>query len=136
MRIPQPQSIAPPPGRFKRWIKSDMLILRWVFLALYVLIAGGLILKWFEEWSEAFFLIILVAMLLSQGLLILGTGTIRLCHPHRRRRLVLPVVGAATMMSVLVGGLMGSLTELLYLDKHIPGAGGPWGPWIFFGVLG
>src|SRR3954468_14285414 len=97
---------APPSqGRFRRWIKSDMRVLRWVFLALYVLIAGGLLFQWITEWRESIFLIVLGSMLISQALLILGTGTVRLCHPIRRRRLILPIIGAATMMTLLFAGL-------------------------------
>jgi hypothetical protein len=95
-----------------------MLVLRWVFLALYLLIAGGLFVRWLEDWHEPFFLVILLAVLASQALLILGTGTIRLCHPIRRRRLILPIAGAATMMTFLIAGLAAALSELLYLDKY------------------
>jgi hypothetical protein len=111
------QPLAVRPGRFRRWIKSDMLVLRWVFLALYLLIAGGLFVRWLEDWHEPFFLVILLAVLASQALLILGTGTVRLCHPIRRRRLILPIAGAATMMTLLVAGLLAALWELLNLDK-------------------
>jgi hypothetical protein len=108
-----------------------MLVLRWVLLALYVLIAGGLLFQWISNWHETVFLIVLGAMLASQALLIFGTGSIRLCHPLRRRRLVLPIVGAATMLTILVGGLVTALSELLYLDKtNLPGE------WIFVGVVG
>jgi hypothetical protein len=129
---PNPPPIALPPGRFRRWIKSDMLVLRWVFLALYILIAGGLALKWFEEWHDTIFLVILGAMLASQALLILGTGTVRLCHPIRRPRLILPIIGAATMMTLLGGGLVGAMWELLNVDKlNIPH-----GDILFFAILG
>ncbi len=110
-----------------------MLILRWVFLALYLLIAAGLLLTWIDEWRETIFIVVLIAMLLSVGLLIFGTGTIALCRPLRRRRLILPVVGAATMLTLLVAGLMTSAYELFYLDKY---DFEELGAWIFIGVLG
>ena len=105
------------PGRFHRWIRSDMLVLRWVFLVLYLLIAGGLLLTGWNDLREPFILTVIGAMLISQALLIFGTGTIRLCHPIRRRRLILPVIGAATMLTLLVAGMIMALSELLYLDK-------------------
>ena len=131
MRLPSDQPISLPAttatARFRRWLKSDMLVLRWVFLSLYVLIAGGLIFVWTDEWRDTFLLVVLFAALASQALLILGTGTMRLCHPIRRRRLILPIIGAATMVTLLVMGLLGALWELFYLDK----TGLPeWIPWV------
>ena len=129
MKLPTDQPITSPPGKFRRWIRSDMLVLRWVFLALYILIAGGLALLFWNEFDETAMLIILGAMVVSQALLIFGTGSIQLCHPIRKRRLVLPIIGAATMMTLLVTGLLAALTELLYLDKL------NLSEWTFWGVV-
>src|SRR4051794_40569104 len=119
MRLPSPEPvvIAARPGAFRRWIRSDMRVLRWVFLVLYVLIAGGLFAQFFLDNGETFFVVITVALLASQALMIFGTGTIALCRPIRRRRLVLPVVGASFMLTLLVAGLVTAMSELFYLDK-------------------
>ena len=107
-----------------------MLVLRWVFLALYLLIVGFLGIHFLLDWNDAFFYVIAGVMLLSQALLIFGTGTIQLCHPIRKRRLILPILAAATMMTLLVMGLLAAMWELLELDKtKLPG------DLIFFGSL-
>ena len=62
MILPSAKPIVAPPGKFRRWIHSDMLVLRWVLLALYVLIAGGLLVMWWDEWRETFILTVLGAM--------------------------------------------------------------------------
>jgi hypothetical protein len=140
MRLLSTEPLAPAPGGFRRWIKSDMIVLRWVLLALYVLIAGGLLLTSLESWREPLFVVVAAAMVISQALLIFGTGTIRLCHPIRRRRLFLPVVGAATMLTVLTLGLLVAMAELLRVeDSAFPVEISFWAvlgfSWIGWGVL-
>ena len=98
-----------------------MRVLRWVFLALYVLLILGL-LVWPlvaepGETEPAFTMLVAVGVMLAgQALLIFGSGTINLCRPIRRRRLVLPVFVAATMLALLMVGLSIAAWELLYLD--------------------
>ena len=123
MRLPDATPLAPAsPGAFRRWIRSDMLVLRWVFLALYVLLVGALAFQVLGEWHETFFIVAGVVLLISQALLIFGTGTIRLCHPIRKRRLILPILAAATMMTLLVLGFLAAMSELLELDNaNFPG---------------
>ena len=42
MKLPSEQIVLQnPPGSFRRWIKSDMRIMRWVFLLLYLAIVGS-----------------------------------------------------------------------------------------------
>jgi hypothetical protein len=113
-----PVVIAPPPGAFRRWIRSDMRVLRWVFLALYVVVVGGLFAALVFDDNPAFLIAIAAGLLVSQALMIFGTGTIALCRPIRRRRLVLPIVGASFMLTLLVAGFVTAMWELLYLDQH------------------
>jgi hypothetical protein len=133
MRLPSAASlsVAAGPGRFRRWLRSDMRVLRWVFLALYLAIAGGLLAQLFFASGLLGLFLVAAALVVAEVLMILGTGTIHLCRPIRRRRLVLPVFAAAFMLTVLVAGFFTAMTELFYLDKK------DW-PWaaIFFLTLG
>jgi hypothetical protein len=109
-------------GGLRRWLKSDMRVLRWVFLALYLLlILSFLVMPAFADGSGGDFASIFIAvgvMLVAQALLIFGSGTISLCRPIRRRRLLLPVAIAATMLALLAAGLCIAVWELLYLDSN------------------
>lgn len=121
---------------FRRWLKSDMRVLRWVFLALYVLLLLALLVTPLIGGDGEALVAVLVAllvMLAGQAILIFGSGTISLCRPIRRRRLVLPVVVAATMLALLVAGLIVALWELFHLDKRY---GENVLKLIFFGVVG
>lgn len=135
-------------SRIRTWLRSDMKILRWVFLTLYiallVCLALPFIRKGFDEW---FWVIIAAVMLISQGLFIFGSGTIQLCHPIRRRRLWMPVFVAASMLTLLLTALMAALSELFddSLSKLFSGMNGNIVftafcmllicNWLFWGVL-
>src|SRR5438034_11748770 len=122
MILPTDKPLLPVSGAFRRWIHSDMHILRWVFLALYLLIIGFLGVNFIREWREPAFYVLGGIMLVSQALLIFGTGSIKLCHPIRKRRLILPVLAAATMLTLLVIGFLAAMWELFELDKTaLPG---------------
>ena len=107
------------PGRLRRWLKSDMRVLRWVFLALYVLLILALLAMPLIEGGDFLAMAISIGVMFAgQAMLIFGSGTITLCRPIRRRRLVLPVLVAATMLALLAGGLCIATWELLYLDSN------------------
>src|SRR2546423_7401949 len=122
----------------RRWLRSDMLVLRWVLLGLYLAaLLAFFILVLFNP--EPAIVILLGVFLASQALFIFGAGTIHLCRPIRRRRLIMPVIVAATMLTLLLGGTLIALMELL-----IPHAGDWAGllllitlgaSWIGWGVL-
>ena len=96
----------------RRWLRSDMLVLRWVLLALYLLaILGFFTLILFNPEPAIF--ILFGVFLASQALFIFGAGTIQLCRPIRRRRLIMPVIVASTMFTLLLGGTLIALMELL-----------------------
>jgi hypothetical protein len=120
MRVPSPESvvIAPRAGAFRRWLRSDMRVLRWIFLEIYVLIVAGLFATFLPDTRETFIIATVVGLIVSQALMIFGTGTIAVCRPIRRRRLVLPVLGASFMLTVLVAGFSVAMAELLYLDRY------------------
>jgi hypothetical protein len=127
-------------ARIRAWLRSDLRILRWVFLALYVLLLAGLILYSIADFnsSGAGLLICLAVMFIAQAMFIFGAGTIELCRPIKRRRLVLPVIAAAFMLTVLAAGLGLALLELFKFDSNVS-AWAFWGlfafSWIFWGVL-
>jgi hypothetical protein len=104
--------------RARNWLRSDMKYLRWVLLGLYLLLIIGLILSAEDDWELSRAAGLLGIMLVGQGVLIFGTGTIQLCRPMRRRRLVLPVIAAAAMLTVLCIGLFTALSELFYVDHY------------------
>ena len=109
--------------RIRNWLRSDMRILRWVFLALYVLVVVGLSAPFFFDGDSAVTWAVLAGvMLLSQALFIFGAGTIRLCHPIKKRRLWMPVLAASFMLCVLATALFLALAELTYMDKNISDA--------------
>ena len=125
-------------------MKIDIKILRWLLLGLYIGVITGLLgtaysanlPSWLPPWEtfqvELFWIIfVLVITVVSQGLFIFGAGTINLCRPIRRRRLVVPVIIASLMMTVLVAALFVSIAELLHVD------GENWfiyGFWIIIGL--
>ena len=116
-------------------MKINMKILRWILLILYIAIVIGIIGMSFhqgENLNEKLFwpLFLLTVTVISQVLLIFGAGTVNLCTPVRPRRLVLPVIVAALMMTVLVGALCFCLIELLYLDDK------KWSVYAFWIIVG
>jgi hypothetical protein len=141
LRLPTDQPIAAPPGVFRRWLCSDMRVLRWVFLALYgLLVLAFLLLPVIGGDGGAMggMLIAVGVMFVAQALLIFGAGTIRLCHPIRRRRLILPVFVGATMLGLLVAGFLIAMTELFKLDSVVSEElilGVIFVSWIGWGVL-
>src|SRR2546428_6940115 len=109
------QPVVPVPGSFRRWLRSDMLVLRWVFLGLYIAtLLGFFILILFNPEPAMF--ILFAVFLASQALFIFGSGTIHLCRPIRRRRLLMPVIAAATMLTVLLAGFLIAMTELFKIQ--------------------
>lgn len=117
-----------------------MRILRWVFLTLYVCIVLGLFgfsysknIDWFFLGilgGDLFWTIFLLAiMVVSQLIFLFGAGTIELCRPIRRHRLIAPVIIASLMMAILVVTLCLSLMELI----KVGGEHFPHNLWIIFG---
>ena len=98
-----------------------MRALRWVFLAIYLLLILALLVMPLlgngSGGDVAGIAIALGVMLVAQALLIFGSGTVALCRPIRRRRLLLPVFAAASMLGLLGVGLCIALWELFELDK-------------------
>jgi hypothetical protein len=142
MRLPSTEpvvvSVPNPPtplSRFRAWLRSDMRVLRWVFLALYaLLIVGFLLIPVLEDDVDAAGYVIVVGVVLAaQAILIFGSGTVSLCRPIRRRRLILPVTIAAIMLAVLVAGAFIAMWELLYLDSKFED---DWLTTVFFGTVG
>ena len=112
-----------------------MRVLRWVFLGLYALLLLGLLAMPLAAGDgEAVGVTVVVAVMLAgQAMLIFGSGTISLCRPIRRKRLVLPVLVAAAMLALLAGGLLIAMWELFRLDV---GADDVVLSFAFFGVIG
>jgi hypothetical protein len=122
-------------GGFRRWLKSDMRVLRWVFLALYALLVLGLIIgPLIDGDSEAIGVVITVLVFVAaQAIFVFGSGTVSLCHPIRRRRLLVPVAVATLMLALLTAGFCVAMSELLYLDDRIED---DWFGLMFFAIVG
>ena len=110
-------------------MRTDIKILRWIFLLLYIAIVVGLFGFSFlqNEWSG---LLLLIVAVVSQILFIFGAGTTNLCQPIRPRRLLIPVIVASLAMTVLVAGMFCALIELADVD------GNGWFTYVFWGVIG
>ena len=133
--------------RIRDWLRSDMKVLRWVFLALYVALIVGL--SWPIFWQDVdgflWWLVLLAVFIVAQALLIFGAGTVNLCHPIRRRRLWMPVLAASFMLGLLVLGLTVAMMELVDFDPTVLGLPdavvitGIWfyiiGSWLGWGLL-
>ncbi len=110
--------------RIRDWLRSDMRVLRWVFLTLYLLLLAGLTIPFIfasdgDVWS--IWAVLAGVLLFSQALFILGAGTVNLCRPIKRHRLWMPVLAAATLLALLVMGFMLAGLELFQLDQNMPG---------------
>jgi hypothetical protein len=118
MRLPPTEDVvvALSPGRFRRWLNSDMRVMRWVFLGLYLAVVGTCVALSFGT-GEPIFIAAVAIALVAQVIFILGGGTVRLCQPVRRRRLWLPVTITALMLTVLLLGFFCAMIELFKLDK-------------------
>lgn len=105
---------------------------KWVFLSLYAVIVVGLLsLSFFKHKFELPFwipefsglqgqlwatLAVLIATFLSQYLFIFGAGTVNLCRPARKQRLIIPIAIAAFMLAVLGISFILPLIELFRID--------------------
>jgi hypothetical protein len=111
-----------------------MKILKWVLLGLYIIIIIGLLGMTYyhgENLTEKLFLTILlfVATIIAQTVFILGVGTADLCTPIKKRRLIIPVIIAAVMMTVLIAGITLALGELIFKNQ------GEWFAYVFWAIV-
>ncbi len=111
-----------------------MKILKWVLLGLYIMIIIGLLGMTYyhgENLKEKLFLTIFlfVATIIAQTVFILGVGTADLCTPVKKRRLIIPVIIAAVMMTVLIAGITLALGELIFKNQ------GEWFAYVFWSIV-
>ena len=95
-------------------MKMSIRWLRWVFLALYVLAFVTNLVVWFGSHGTENLLKVLLATAVfigTQAVFLFGAGTIELCRPIKKRRLLIPVIVAAAMCAVLMGGLALALAD-------------------------
>ena len=115
-------------------MKINMKILRWVLLGLYIVIVIGLLAMAYQHSDdphERLFwpILMFVATVIAQTIFIFGAGTINLCTPIRKRRLVIPVIIAAVMMTVLAAGITSALGELIFHNA------GDWFLYVFWTII-
>jgi hypothetical protein len=112
-------------------MKIDIRYLRWIFLGLYLVIVLGLFASAYADLLPMWLfplgaltggltatIILLLVTFGSQALFVFSAGTLNLCRPIRRRRLLAPVIIASLMMTILVGGVSLSLLELFAVDDE------------------
>lgn len=101
--------------RLRAYLRTDLLVWRWVFLALYlVVVATGFAILWTEV-AEELAPVMLDGMIVAQCLFIFGAGTMSLSRPMRKRRLIWPALVGGLMAGLLVFGLLAAMLELAEL---------------------
>ncbi len=125
--------------RIRRYLKTDLRVLRWVFGGLYVAVLGALLaLAATSGSSDGVFALLLLVLLgcgiAAQCMFIFGAGTIRLCQPMRKRRLVFPIVVASFMFGLLGLGLLVAMEELIEPLLRRAAWDGDWIPWTILGA--
>lgn len=113
-------------------MKMSIRWLRWVFLALYFTVIITILVLWFasegtDDWWQA--LLAVGIFVATQAIFLFGAGTIELCRPIKRRRLLIPVIVASLMCAILVGGLALALAEL-FNQEH-----STWFEYLFWAIL-
>lgn len=120
VEAPAATAVHEPLGPVRAWLRSDMRVLRWVLLGIYALVVlAPLGLLVYEPDAAIPFLIMGGILIAAQALFIFGAGTIQLCRPIKKRRLVAPVIVAALMFTLLVVGLLIALSELFRIDETV-----------------
>ncbi len=113
-------------------MKMSIRWLRWVFLALYFTVIITILVLWFpskgtDDWWQA--LLAVGIFVATQVIFLFGAGTIELCRPIKKRRLLIPVIVASLMGAILVGGLALALAELFNEE------GSTWFEYFFWAIL-
>lgn len=115
-------------------MKINMKILRWILLILYIAIVIGLVGMAYRHGDttdeKLLLFVMLVVTIISQILFIFGAGTANLCVPVRKRRLIIPVIIAAVMMTVLIAGITLALGELIFFESP-----GDWFDYAFWAIV-
>ena len=103
-------------------------VVRWTLLSLYCLVILSLIVIGVVDASIGLeYWVALGLIVVCQLVFLFGAGTIRLCQPIERHRLIWPVLVASFMMAVLVGSLWLALSELFEVDNDDWVTGVFWG---------
>jgi len=115
-------------------MKINMKFLRWILLILYIAIVIGLVgmaYRHGDTTDEKLILpiVIFVVTVIAQIIFIFGVGTTNLCVPVRKRRLIIPVIIAAVMMTVLIAGITLALAELIFESP------GDWFDYAFWAIV-
>jgi hypothetical protein len=117
-------------------MKLSIRLLRWFFLALYLAVVAILLVRLFGRLSgspsthDSLWALVTVGIFFAtQIIFIFGAGTIELCRPIKKRRLLIPVIVASSMAAILVGGIVLALAELF--REH----NSTWFPYFFWVIL-
>jgi hypothetical protein len=94
-------------------------VIRWTLLSLYCLVILSLIVIGIVENDSTGveYWIALSLIALCQWIFLFAAGTVNLCRPIERHRLIWPVLIASLMMAVLAGSLWLAMSELFEVDN-------------------
>ncbi len=93
--------------------------LRWILLALYMLLVAGLLVYYFVDGAgEHAIPILIVATLGTQWLFLAMRGEPQMLRPVQPRQLRLPAIVSGFMAALLLASLSLALCELAYLDDN------------------
>lgn len=98
-------------------------------MALYVAVVSILLIWLFGSLDPLSVLVAVGLLIATQIIFVFGAGTIELCRPIKKRRLLIPVIAASLMAAILVGGLVLALAELFDADSST------WFPYFFWVIL-
>jgi hypothetical protein len=117
------------PIRYLRWVFACLYILILLAQGIFSLVQGG-------RQVRLIFVVYLAVMIVTQLLFLLGAGTIELCRPIRKRRLLLPILIASGMMALLVAGCSAAMMELFKV-QNLPAFGWLWVAliWLFWAIV-
>jgi len=109
-------------------MKINIRALRWVFLALYAahflaLLVWGFFTKSQGNDNGILCWLYVGITLVTQALFIFCSGTMNLCKPIRRRRLIVPLAIAAALLSLMAAAFLYGLMELFRVEireLHLP----------------
>ena len=127
-------------ARIRNWLRSDMKVLRWVFLAVYLLLCAELLSHFGDI---ALFAIVPPVYFGTQALFIFGGGTKNFCEPIEPHRLWMPVAVssyALTQVTAVLAAILVVLLHCPYFGKlpmgrleRLGAAGWPlWGALLWF----
>jgi hypothetical protein len=108
------------------WLRSDMKVLRWVLLGLYLLLLAWISVSAISMSPDTRLVgpTDVAIFLVTMAIFIVGGGTTHLCEPIRPRRLWIPVAVGSLNVALVILSAVAALAELCELDLQRLHSGG------------